>query len=262
MLVFLKLGGSLITDKTREKVFRAEVMKRLANEIRSALSVAGNLKLLIGHGSGSFGHIVAKKYDTVRGVTTPDEWRGYAQVANVASELNYHVVSALQDAGVPALRIQPSASLRTEDGFIQSMSISPIVNALAHGLVPVIHGDVAFDDVRGGTIVSTETLFLYLAHHMPVDLMLLLGEVEGVLDARSQVVPVISPATLAQYEAAIGGSHGVDVTGGMETKVRDMLDLVERFPHLAVRILGGHVPLALFDALQGKSSSGTLITGG
>lgn len=38
--------------------------------------------------------------------------------------------------------------------------------ALKVGLVPVVHGDVAFDEELGGTIASTETIFSFLAHEM------------------------------------------------------------------------------------------------
>ena len=56
MLVFLKLGGSLITDKRVENSFRESVAARVAAEVNSALQQDETLQLLIGHGSGSFGH--------------------------------------------------------------------------------------------------------------------------------------------------------------------------------------------------------------
>lgn len=39
--------------------------------------------------------------------------------------------------------------------------------ALEAGIVPVIHGDVAFDEELGGTVASTEDLFAFLATKMP-----------------------------------------------------------------------------------------------
>ncbi|MBL8147578.1 MAG: uridylate kinase, partial [Anaerolineae bacterium] len=132
--------------------------------------------------------------------------------------------------------------------------------ALGAGLVPLIYGDVAFDTVRGGTITSTETLFFYLAGQLEVRRIFLLGEVEGVLDASGQLVRFITPASLANIEAALRGSGGTDVTGGMETKVRDMVALVQEVPGLEVRILDGRDPQRLFRALTGASPEGTLIS--
>ena len=58
-LYFLKLGGSLITDKSASETIRIEVIKRIAGEIREALDLHSDLLLLLGHGSGSFGHRAA-----------------------------------------------------------------------------------------------------------------------------------------------------------------------------------------------------------
>ena len=130
---------------------------------------------------------------------------------------------------------------------------------LDHGLVPLVHGDVALDDVRGGTIVSTESIFRYLSAHLPVSRILLLGEVKGVYDSEGTVIPEITPANIERYAAALGGSSGTDVTGGMLTKVLDMLDLVISHPGLTVRILDGREPGLLGRTLRGEINVGTLI---
>src|SRR5258707_9570590 len=152
MLTLIKLGGSLITDKRESQHFRADVTHRVAHEIASAMAAVPDLKLLIGHGSGSFGHVVAEKYGTIRGVRSAEDWRRFAEVATIARRLNSLVVEALVEAGLPVLSIQPSSSATCIDGKLTSMDIAPIQTALAHGLVPVIYGDVAIDSQRGGTI--------------------------------------------------------------------------------------------------------------
>ncbi|MEP7291327.1 MAG: uridylate kinase, partial [Chloroflexota bacterium] len=90
--------------------------------------------------------------------------------------------------------------------------------------------------------------------------ILLLGEVDGVYDAARQVIPKITPATLPAIESALGASAGTDVTGGMETKVRDMLALVEAVPNLTIRIMSGAQPGLLEAALLGQAQPGTLIS--
>ncbi len=259
MLVFLKLGGSLITDKRVENSFRENVAARVAAEVSSAIQQAEALQLLIGHGSGSFGHVVAKRFQTMQGVHTSEEWRGFAQVATVAAELNYLMARTLQAAGVPVWRFQPSASALSRDGILVEMAYAPISHALSHGLIPLVYGDVALDDRRGGTIVSTETVFFYLARQLPVNQIFLLGEVDGVYDEHGMVIPRITPATLSAVEQALGGSSGTDVTGGMETKVRDMLALTQTVPNLSIRIFNGNTPGLIEAALLGQEQPGTLI---
>lgn len=114
--------------------------------------------------------------------------------------------------------------------------------------------------MRGGTIISTETVFAYLAAQLRPTQILLLGEVEGVYDAQGQIIPHITPHNFPQVAAALGGSHGADVTGGMASKVRDMLDLAQKVPNLHVRIVGGTRTGQLESILRGGFTGGTLIS--
>src|SRR5512143_3022207 len=102
-LVFLKWGGSLITDKSRPHTPRLEVLARLAQETAAALVQDPGLRLVLGHGSGSFGHVPARRYGTRSGVYTPEEWRGFTEVWKEAAALDRLVLDALHAAGLPAL---------------------------------------------------------------------------------------------------------------------------------------------------------------
>ncbi|MCC6613505.1 MAG: isopentenyl phosphate kinase family protein [Anaerolineae bacterium] len=259
MLTFVKLGGSLITDKRRENTFLPDVAARIAGEVHAGMTAQPERGLLIGHGSGSFGHVAAQRHGTMQGVQTVEQWRGYAEVANTAAELNYLTAKALWTAGVPVIRIQPSASSCSQDGVIAEMAVEPVRAALEHGLVPLVYGDVSLDETRGGTIISTETIFFYLAQHLPVDEILLLGNTDGVYATDASLIETITPANLADVEAALGGSAGTDVTGGMETKVRDMVALVQKRSGLHIRIMSGVTPGLLEATLSGKALPGTLI---
>jgi isopentenyl phosphate kinase len=257
-LIFVKLGGSLITDKRRPETAHLDVIERLAQEIAAAQRVKPALRLVIGHGSGSFGHVYGKQYGTRAGVSTPDEWYGYAVTADAAARLNRIVTGALLAAGIPAWSIQPGAALRCIDGRIVDGPLASVQRALDQGLAPVVYGDVALDDVRGGTIASTEEIFEWLAKHLPPRRLVLAGEVDGVytvdpnLDPRAKRIASITPATLDQLNATLGGSHGMDVTGGMAAKVRGSLAMVAAHPGLDVIICSGlaagHVQRALVEA--------------
>jgi len=260
-VVFLKLGGSLITDKTRPYTARREVIARLAGEVCQALEAAADLGLLVGHGSGSFGHWAARPYGTRQGVQTPTQWRGYAEVAAAAARLNRTVTDAFLEAGVPVLSVQPSASARCHDGVLEHLDTHPIHAALAQGLVPLVYGDVALDSARGGTIISTEDIFLFLASELNPTRILLLGEVPGVLDPGGTVVPHITPADLPALREVLSGSGGVDVTGGMADKVARMIELVQHHPETCVHVLSGTEPGLLAHALlDDELHVGTRIT--
>jgi isopentenyl phosphate kinase len=259
MLVFLKLGGSLITDKTQLRTARPEVLARLMAEIAAARALRPDLRLVLGHGSGSFGHIEARKHGTRAGVHTAAEWAGFAEVQAAAGELNRLVVDAARAAGLPVLNLPPSASAICRDGVLTDFALRPIELALAHSLVPLVFGDVAFDETRGGTIVSTEDVFAHLAVALRPERILLAGIEPGVLThwPGGELVQRLGPET---HLAAIGGSHAADVTGGMASKVQQMQSLVLAVPTISVRIFSGAEPGVVRGALLDEVLPGTLVS--
>jgi isopentenyl phosphate kinase len=260
-LVFLKLGGSLITDKSRAEAARPDVISRLAREIGEALDARPDLSLLIGHGSGSFGHSVAARYATHRGVAGREAWKGFARVAVVAAELNQLVLSALDHAGVPVFRVQPSASARCRNGELVELAVHPVRQALENDLVAVVYGDVAMDDVLGGTIISTETIFAYLAERLRPQRLLLAGDYPGVVDGQGAIIPHVTRASLSLVGDSLAGSAHPDVTGGMAAKVEAMLALCERVPGLSVQIYSGDEPGMIGATLLDDSlAPGTQLT--
>jgi isopentenyl phosphate kinase len=263
-LQFLKLGGSLITDKTRPRTARPEVLKRLTSEIAATLEQNPEMQLVLGHGSGSFGHVSAKRYCTREGVSSAEGWRGFVEVWRDAAALNRIVMDELHAVGVPAISFPPSAGVIAEDGRICTWNLQPLRAALTARLIPMVYGDVVFDTHRGGTILSTEDLFRYLAGEFHPSRILLAGLDEGVwadYPARGNLIREITPTKLAQLTHSLGGSEATDVTGGMDTKVKEMLELVQVVPGLYVCIFSGNQPGAIREALLGETR-GTLIHNG
>ncbi len=263
-LIFLKLGGSLITDKTRPRTPRLQVIARLAAEIAAARAQNSELRLLLGHGSGSFAHVPAKRHGTRRGVDSPAGWRGFAEVWYEAAALNRLVMDALHEADLPALAFPPSAGVTAQDGAVLRWETGGMRAALENGLLPVVYGDVVFDRLRGGTILSTEDVFTHLARELRPERILLAGIDPGVwadYPAKTRLFPEITPETWGEAAASLGGSAGTDVTGGMRSKVRGMLDLAVEIPGLEVLIFGGGPPGNVSAALLGERI-GTRIAAG
>jgi isopentenyl phosphate kinase len=269
-LVFLKLGGSVITDKKREATAREDVIRRAGQEISRALKARVDLSLVLGHGSGSFGHFVADRYGLRDGIQegpqSEDNWRGYAETAAAAARLNRLVADIFLAEGLPILTLQPSASALCRSGELISMETHPVAEALSHGLIPLVYGDVAFDEVWGCTIISTEQIFACLARELRPSRIILASIVEGVYDSdplqnpQARLLQEIGPGNIAQVEQMLSGSHGVDVTGGMLTKVREMYTLVRSQPSLSVHLISGQREGLIEKALLGQASSeGTLI---
>ena len=255
-LIFLKLGGSLITDKDRPFTPRPDKLNLLASEIASALRDDPDLQILLGHGSGSFGHAAASRFDTRAGVSGAGNWQGFTEVWYQASALNRLVLDALRAARLPTMTFSAAASVTAHDGKVFIWDSYPIHVALTNGLLPVVHGDVAFDEIRGGTILSTEDLFAHLALALHPQRILLAGLESGVwadFPSRKQLVKELTPGSVVQQDPILKGSVSTDVTGGMLSKVSGMLDLVEQDPNLEICIFSGDKPGNLRRALQGEN---------
>lgn len=266
MYTFIKLGGSVITDKSGREAADLPLISRLASEITQAWVANPDLRLIIGHGSGSFGHHYAATYGVHRGLAPNADWMGFALTAGAALRLNRIVVDTLLNAGLPALQIQPSATLQSSGGHITTWDTSTIASALDHRLVPIIHGDVAFDQTQGSAIISTEQLLAHLATSSTLhpSRIILVGEdavytADPRIDLNAERIPLITQSNIAEVLEGTVGSHAVDVTGGMRSKLELMWHLVESIPHLEVHLIGPQ-PGILAAALGNKPlDAGTII---
>jgi isopentenyl phosphate kinase len=179
-----------------------------------------------------------------------------------ASELNRYVIQALHDAGIQAMTFSPAANVWADNGQVAKWDLSQIEYALEKGILPVVHGDVIFDRAKGGTILSTEELFEHLAREMRPKRILLAGLEEGVwadFPARKHKVQRVTRKSFEHIRQNTGKATGADVTGGMESKVKQMLELAESISGLTIQIFSGETPENLKKGLLGETL-GTIIT--
>jgi isopentenyl phosphate kinase len=63
----------------------------------------------------------------------------------------------------------------------------------------------------------------------------------------------MTPGSFARHASGLGAAAGIDVTGGMLSKVTGMLSLIEKIPDLEVLIFSGEQAGNLTDALRGQN---------
>jgi isopentenyl phosphate kinase len=265
-LVFLKLGGALLTEKDRRETPRPDVLARLIREIGRWPGSRGHL--VLAHGSGSYAHVAARETAFLE---RPGDRLALARVAGAARRLDGLVVDALVAASLPAAPLPGAALVRCRDGQVVAVRSELVTGLLEAGLLPVVYGDAVPDETRGGTIASTEPLLAALAMDLKPRRIVLATDVDGVFPADPHAHPAlepwptVGPANAADVLAALGGARPgtADVTGGMASKVRLMVELAEAQPGLEVRILSGLRPDAVRAALAGEpDAGGTVIRAG
>ncbi len=256
-VTLLKLGGSVLTDKSRPYTARRDQIRSLAEEVGEALKKDPGMKLIIGNGGGSFPHQPAKKGDLANGIKDAWQLEHLVETHRAAGELNAIMVDSLVKAGVPAVAVKPSSAAYTDGKEIVDFNILIFEELLKLGAVPVIHGDVLVDIKQGCSIASTEKLLSYIAKLLPVKRIVIGTNVEGVLDADGKVIPEITQKSVASIRRHLGGAVGADVTGGMLHKVESMLELAN-LGH-EVLIVNAMKPGCVKKALAGEAL-GTRIT--
>jgi isopentenyl phosphate kinase len=261
-ITLIKIGGSLITDKNKPYTVRDEALATIAQEVKKAMETGK--PLILGHGAGSFAHIPAKKYQTHKGLLNEQSREGIVQVASAARQLNTIVMEALLKAGVQAVAVSPLSMMTASNFELGQIFTESVEQLLKVGLLPVVYGDQVLDSEVGCAIFSTEKVLAHLGlslkeKNYTIERVIHCGQTNGVYDLNGKTIPLINTSNFAQYAEALGGSGGVDVTGGMLHKVEETLALAQQgIPGL---IIDGIEHGSLSQAILGKEVVGTMIEG-
>ena len=267
-VVLVKLGGSLLTDKTKPRGLREATLRRVAEELAGAIEegpqVGGPpLQVVLGHGSGSFGHTVAKEYGLASGVETERDLEGASATQDAAAQLHRHVIDALRSAGLRPFSIAPASCFVAASGRPIPLDLEALDRALELGLLPVVFGDVVMDRERGASILSTEEVFRGLveksSRRLAIGRSIWLGVTDGIYDADGSTVRTLDRGSVEALGRALGGAEGIDVTGGMRHRAKAALDLADL--GVTSMIANGRRPGLLRDFLVGYQVTGTLVEG-
>lgn len=246
--VLIKLGGSVITDKSGDCAVNTNTLEQISQVISSHPEI----QCIIVHGAGSCGHPEAKRHHLDKGLDT-NNISGIFITHRAVVKLNTAVVNALRANGVEAIGIHPLDACTAKNGRLESFNHQPLGMLVNHGVVPVLHGDVVMDSVRGACIVSGDQLVRAIPSKIHVDRIGLATDVAGVLENGS-VVPQIDRENVADLE--IGESGNTDVTGGMIGKLMELLSLSDEGTESTIFHLS-----RLEDFLDGREHGGTVVTG-
>lgn len=259
-VVLIKLGGSLITNKSKPFTLQREALVNVVAQIKRAHDEG--LKIIIGHGQGSFAHVPAEKYKTIQGRINDESVYGAAVVEDVACQMNRVVVAEMLKQNIPAVTQQPASTIILGKGEVSGAFLQGVLALLTGGFVPVVYGDVLFNDNGNFTIWSTEKVLNFLALELRgvnfnVEKVIHCGETAGFL-RDGVVVKEITPTTYGEMKSALAKAKGFDVTGGMEHKVDMAIDLAKK--GIDSYIVGNNHGGNLYRTIVGYDFVGTRIT--
>lgn len=202
----LKIGGSLLTDKASRETFSSQLDSIIGK-------IAENPEGIVVHGAGSFGHPHAKEYSLHRGSR-----EGALETHRAVKKLNTEIIKRLHRKNVRAFPVHPSsAAVRNPD---TDMMMRQIKQMREEGFTPVLHGDGIVTENEGFTVISGDEILSLLEKKFQTGHAGFCTSEKGVLNADREVVDEIN--SLKDFEGL--KMKGEDVTGGMENKVREVLE--------------------------------------
>jgi isopentenyl phosphate kinase len=253
-LVVLKIGGSVITDKSSQRTFRRDVMERISREVGRCWPTA----IVIVHGAGSWGHPIAKEYGIEKGFREHRQLEGFVKTVQTVRQLNHMVTDVLIQTGIGAVGLPASTLFVTRRGAIETAHLDLVFSAIELGVVPVTCGDATFDRELKFTVLSGDQISVYLAKALKASRIVYATDVDGVYEVDRQtgerhLIPVLNykKHTTLLY----GGVGGDDVTGGMFNKVEAAFEAVQA--GVKVVVVNGLVEGRIESAVKGLEVVGT-----
>ena len=260
--VAIKLGGGLITDKGSMKKFDQKAVERVVGSLSSVSELGASIILV--HGAGSFGHLLAKKWGIENGLNIHQEEEQVEAVREIRSdmrELNGLVIQKMAEGGLECSGHPPSdwakgtgARFTGDVSIFERESMDPI---------PVTFGDVVDtgDKSRFG-ILSGDDLMLRLSTELEVThSIFLIGDSEGVLtgppdEDGSELITHLGPNTKINRRHEVD----IDVTGGIGLKIDRALEIAKLVGE--VWIIDGREPDRVLELLTSGETIGTKILNG
>ena len=257
-MILIKLGGSVITDKTQYRTFNKERVARLCSEIKES-----GHKVLIVHGAGSFGHVLSKRHAIQDGYVSDGQIPVVAEVQYDVRELSGMVVKELLDAGIPAVSVPPGSCFVMDDGELITDDTEAIERLMDTGIIPVLFGDVLMDRVKGFGICSGDLFMEVLADLFDIEKVVFVSDVDGLFTADPKInkdAELIETVDMDVLENIKSESNIDDVTGGIRSKMEAMLRMSTADRDCV--LVNGTVKGRLGSLLRGEDVISTTAKGG
>ena len=272
-MMIIKFGGSVITDKSKSYRFRAKDTERLVKEIKSyqrAVSKSGvNSKaeqLVLVHGAGSFGHILANKYKLDEGFESPKQLIKVAEVKKDVRELNLKVLKILIDNNLNPISISPSSIIVNKNKLIDTIDITTFERPMELQFMPVTFGDIVMDKKLGFSICSGDQIILHLATKLKPTKVIFVTNVNGLLTKPPTApkpqeliedIDITSKPDLKLIKSIEAKMKVEDVTGGILSKLKIAMEIAKH--GIESYIINGRVNNRLKNCLLDRAITGTRI---
>jgi isopentenyl phosphate kinase len=220
-LTLLKIGGSIITEKTKgvfDRV-RYQEIERIAREIANARFE----NLILIHGVGSFGHPYVEKF----ALREKKNVEGIVRTHLACKKLNLLFCDQLLRQNIFPYPIHPFSSFKMGERL--EFPLELFTDAILEGFIPVSHGDMVYNmkkrffEVLSGDVIISELAERFLDYRVRIGMAV---DIEGVLIGGKVLKEVRDIELLKSLENS-SSKRKSDVTGGMAGKLQSLVKAAE-----------------------------------
>lgn len=257
-MILIKLGGSVITDKSEYRKFNKETVSRLADEIKRS-----GKEVIIVHGAGSFGHVLAKQYAIQNGYANDEQIPVVAQIMQDTRALSGMVTEVLNGSGIPAVSVAPGSCFVLDGGKLIIDNEEPVRRLKELGIMPVMFGDVVPDRKTRFAIVSGDQVMEKLCEMYDPEKVIFVSDIDGLYDRdpkKDRKARMIGTVTKNKLDEIASDSSVADVTGGVKGKMESMLRMTTKDRPCV--LVNGNAPERLYKLLKGETVTCTIAKGG
>ncbi len=225
-ITVIKLGGSAITDKSKECTPNIPVIQHAIEQL-----VGHNAPIILLHGGGSFAHPVVTRSKLNKGFIESQQ-----AIALSETELNLDQLTRIIGASLlinkrPFVPLHPISFITIRNGQISRCFLDPVRRSLGLGVTPLMHGDMVFDEMKGWGVLSADKLATLLGSRLEVNRVLFGCDVDGVYSSNpktsdgAELLTEITHSDASSLIRALKRETSHDASGGMLGKATEALKI-------------------------------------
>ncbi len=262
----IKLGGSLLTDKTKPYTYRKDVLENAAIEIKECMDEGLIDQVVLLHGVGSYGHPPVLQHKLHKGFIGEEQLLPLSETQESVGEFRHIIVKQLQQSGIPVCLMYPSSMMKADKMQITDMYLDSLKGFLSVGMVPLLGGDILIDASMGWSVGSGDQMAVLVATELNAKHLIFISDVKGIYDSDPKVDPdshLIEHIDLNDLDSALakmGKSGVVDASGAMKGKLKSIEPIKSQIKQgMNVALLSLMEPGTLKGFLKGEKVPATRI---
>ncbi len=268
-VIFLKLGGSVITNKeSTESTLREELLLDIFSYIKDWQENHPQTKLLLVHGGGGHIHYLAKKYELETSCNGQSEKIKQAlELQDVCEALNRQVVGLGLTQELPLTSLPTHEVVTNTDAVIDTINVKAIEQLWNKQQIPFMYGDMVSDTKRDLSICSGDAIISFLSPILKPKRILYASDIDGLytanphLNPEAELITSLSSNELSSENIQITGSHNIDTTDGLRGKLKNCQHLYLKNEQLnSIEIFNGLNAKNIESALYQEPFTHTIIT--